>query len=237
MSLAPVRLPWLPAIEHIEGLLLRARAANAFAPAVLAITGPVGAGKSTLAQHLRDSACNQTGNKANIPNSGNDASSLKRASILRTDDYLPDYDMVPEEERDLPHHADFARLARDLASLRAGTPTLTPRWSFQTHRREGEQLTQPAGLIILEGIHALHDPTDHPIQHLIDARAFVEAPAGVRWQRWEHLEFTGQRGWGVAIAREFFHAVAEPTFARYESLYRARADVIVINDATTQQSV
>ena len=51
----------------------------------------------------------------------------------------------------------------------------------------------------------------------------------MRWSRWETLELTGQRGWGVDKARAYFDQVAEPTFAAAEDQYRACADIVVIN--------
>lgn len=197
---------WPNAIQAIEHLLQsRASAIKAInAIPVIAITGPVGAGKSTLASKL--SAC-----------------------VLSTDHYLPDYDLVPEHERDLPQHSDFARLASDLASLKQGRTTTVPVWSFQSHRREGEQVITPTHPIVVEGIHALHEPHNTPLAHLINLRVYVEAPRDVRWRRWEQIESTGARGWGVEKARAFFDAVAEPTFAKYELDYRARSDVVVVN--------
>ncbi|MBY0111170.1 MAG: hypothetical protein K2Y21_00005 [Phycisphaerales bacterium] len=171
---------------------------------VVAITGPVGSGKSHLAKLL--SPC-----------------------VLSTDDYLPNYDTLAYEDRDDPRFADHNRLIADLASLRDGRVTRVPSWSFQTHSRIGEREVAPpeasGGLIVVEGIHALHDAL---LGH-IDFGIFVEAASAVRWQRWEHLEATGQRGWGIEVARQFFHGVAEPTFARYEETYRTRAHLIVTN--------
>lgn len=171
---------------------------------VVGITGPVGSGKSYLAKLL--SPC-----------------------VLSTDDYLPDYDRVAYEDRDDPRLADHPRLIEDLASLRDGRVTRVPSWSFQTHSRIGEREVTPpeptGGLIVVEGIHALHDT----LLASVDIAVFVEAASDVRWQRWEYLEATGQRGWGVEVARQFFHGVAEPTFSRYEQTYRARAHLIVTN--------
>lgn len=200
-----LKVDWANSIRSIQQLVddRKGKHASHVVP-VIAITGPVGAGKSTLAAKL--SSC-----------------------VLSTDHYLPDYDDVPDHERDLPERADFERLAKDLASLRSGIETFVPIWSFQTHRREGEQRVIPENIIVLEGIHALHEPNNVSLADLIDVRVFVEAPSDTRWQRWEHIESSGQRGWGVEKARVFFHNVAEPTFTKYEPLYRARADVVVIN--------
>ena len=203
----PVRVDWGDAASHVLALLAsRARpAAPAGHVAVVGITGPVGAGKSTLAARL--SAC-----------------------ILSTDDYLPDYETIPEHERDDPRHMDAALLLSNLADLRALRPARVPVWSFQTHRRVGHRHVAPPALapavIVVEGIHALHEP----VARGMDVRVYVDAPAGVRWERWEELERSGQRGWGVEKARAFFNNVAEPTFTQRAEGYRAAADVVVSND-------
>ena len=169
---------------------------------VVAIGGPVGAGKSTLARAL--SAC-----------------------VLSTDDYLPDYERVPEAERDDPGHADIPRLLQDLALLRAGREARAPVWSYATHARSGEKVVTPAPVIVVEGIHALFGPA----RLAADVGVFVDAPRGVRWERWEYLESTGQRGWGVAAARAFFDGVAEPTFDALRARYVEAAEFLVANGA------
>ena len=194
-----MQVPWHEAHESISRALQARREAPDQA-VVVGIGGRVGAGKSTLAARL--SSC-----------------------ILATDNYLPDYEGVPYHERDQPHHADFDRLAADLAALREGRPIHAPVWSYQTHRREGVREITPAPVIVCEGIHALHGK----VALLHDLRVFVEAPRETRWSRWEMLERTGQRGWGVEKAREYFDQVAEPTFAASEHAYRACADLIVVN--------
>ena len=218
----PARVDWCDAARHVLALA-RARTLAVPSvvpvgahPVVVGITGPVGSGKSTLAARL----C---------------------ACILSTDDYLPDYENIPEHERDDPRHMDAPLLLSNLADLRAGRPARVPVWSFQTHRRAGlREVAAPARhadphsgrghaaptLIVVEGIHALHAS----VSPALDVRVFVEAPSAIRWQRWEALEQSGARGWGVEKARAFFHNVAEPTFAQRAAAYRAVADVIVAND-------
>ena len=171
-------------------------------PGVIGITGPEGAGKSFLARQL--SQC-----------------------VISSDDYLPDYEAIPEAQRDLPELADYARLGEDLAMLKRGQAREIPVWSFQSHRRESQRLVHPNDLIVCEGIHALYQT----VVHSVDIKVFVEAPASVRWSRWEHLEITGERGWGVEVARNFFHTVADPTFERFAPAYRGLADVVVVNGA------
>lgn len=167
---------------------------------MIGITGPVGSGKSTLAARLA------------VPR-------------LSTDDYLPDYEAVPYHERDDPRHADLTLLAEHLACLRQGRAVQAPVWSFQTHRREASRRIEPASIMVCEGIHALAPE----VRKHLDLAVFVDAPAADRWRRWERLELSGERGWGVDVAARFFNEVAEPAFARFAAGYRDVADFVVMN--------
>lgn len=190
------------AADAIRALLRSGASPRRFPHAIVGITGPVGAGKSTLAKAL--SGC-----------------------VIATDDYLPDYHLTPEHLRDLPESSDLSRLLDDLNTLRQGHSARVPRWSFQTHSRIGERVLTPApgALIVVEGLHALH----HAHADAIDVRVYVDAPATLRWSRWERLETSGERAWGVEYARRFFDRVAEPTFSKYAAAYRQSAHVLVNN--------
>lgn len=180
---------------------------------VVGVTGPVGSGKSTLARMI-------AGSTAHL------ATATPNACVLPTDAYLPDYATIPELERDLPEHADLDLLARNLNELRAHRRTHVPVWSFHTHKRESlKELVLESDLIVVEGIHAL----DARIIHAIDIRVLVDAPPDVRWARWEQIETSGQRGWGVNLARDHFQRVAEPTFHSRIDHIRRVADLIVWN--------
>lgn len=199
-ELAPLAVAWGDAPERILSLVGRVER-SAERRVLVGVCGPVASGKSTLARLI--SQC-----------------------ILSTDDYLPDYDKVAYCERDEPRHADFPRLARDLEGLRRGEATRVPVWSFQSHARAGEREVTPGEIVVCEGIHALHET----VADRFDLKVFVDAPRAVRLERWEARERSGERGWSVEFATKFFHEVAEPTFERYEALYRARAHVIVANE-------
>ncbi|MEZ6242810.1 MAG: hypothetical protein R3B57_07175 [Phycisphaerales bacterium] len=188
-------------LDEAPGAILELVRALGASPALVGITGPVGSGKSTLAEQFG-------------------------GVVVRTDDYLPDYDALPEHERDLPERADLALLAEHLRTLGQGRPIEAPIWSFQEHRRVGRRVVEGGPLIVCEGIHALH-ATLAGVHHV---RVFVEAGSEVRWRRWERIELERERGWGVEAARRYFDEVAEPTFAARAEAYRAIADLIVDND-------
>jgi uridine kinase len=167
---------------------------------LVAVTGPVGAGKSSLAARL--SEC-----------------------VVRTDDFLPDHEGVPMIERDDPEHADLSGLGEVLDALLAGREAEVPVWSFHTHRREGSRRLGARPVIVCEGIHAFGEPVRSRATLLV----YVEASPAQRWSRWERLERRGERGWGVERARRYFDEVAEPAFGRRSRALRSMAHIRVLN--------
>jgi len=199
----PITVRWSDARERILQLVDARRAARVpearDRPAVVGVTGPMAAGKSTLAAALG-------------------------GLVLSTDRYLPDYDGLAEHEWDLPERSDLARLGDDLARLRSGARTLVPVWSFHSHSRVGEEPMEPAPLIVVEGLHALA----RSVQAHLDISVLVDAPREVRWSRCVERERTGERGWSIEYVEQFFERVAEPTFNAHGRLEAARAQVIVV---------
>lgn len=189
------------AARVIEQAARQVASTDPFGCAVIAICGPVGAGKSTLAARIG-------------------------GTVLATDRYLPDYHLTAPHERDLPESADLTLLAQHLRALRQGEAIDAPVWSFKSHKREGFERVSPSSTVVIEGIHALHVSTFA----LIDIPVFIDAGSDIRWSRWELIERAGLRGMGVEKAREFFHSVAEPTFHARASEYRAKARFLVKND-------
>lgn len=195
----PDRLDW----KNAPSTLLARLDAS---PGVVCIAGPVGSGKTTLARRL---------------------AAIADARIISTDDYLPDYDQTPEHLRDEPDSARLPELTAHLTELLAGRAAEIPVWSFHEHRCTGSRRVEPAPLLVVEGIHALHPAMD-PVRAI---GVLVQASARTRWGRWEAIESSGQRGWGVEKARAFFENVADPTFERHMHRYRARADFLVVNES------
>lgn len=205
-------VPWDAAVQRVLSLA-RARVAGELDRPVIAVTGRVSAGKSLLATKLAQAAAGLDW----IDGDG---------LVHTTDDYLPDYEGLAIEEVDRPEHSHLEELAENLRSLRAGRAIEAPVWSFHTHGRTGTRTLGPAGLIVLEGIHALNPM----FRDLVHVMVIVRAPESVRWARRARIEEAGERGWGVEKARDHFDRVAEPTFAEFEAQYLAAADVVVMND-------
>ena len=170
--------------------------------AVVGITGPMAAGKSTLAAALG-------------------------GLVLATDRYLPDYDGLPEHAWDLPEASDLPRLAADVAALRDGRATHVPTWSFHTHARSGEELLHPQPLVVVEGLHALH----RRVRPHLDVAVFVDAPRTERWRRCVERERRGERGWSLEYVERFFGLVAEPTFDAHGRQAAEGADLLVLPPA------
>lgn len=189
----------------MKSIMSRLQGSPSGAPKLVHITGPVGAGKTTLSRQLL---------------------AQHVGALISTDHYLPDYSVVPPHRRDEPDEADLNLLAQNLNALSQRQPTHVPVWSFQTHRREGTQLVQPANLIVVEGLFALHPR----IASLADVLVYVHAATDTRWSRWEAIELRGERGMGVAAARQHFNTIAEPTFAKYAEHYKSVAHLIVTTD-------
>jgi uridine kinase len=208
----PVELPVELSVEHaIEAIL--ARAASGGPRVVVAVTGAVASGKTTLARRLVE----------RFESRGDGSPAPRRGLVLSTDHYLPDYDRTPEHLRDMPESSDLVRLARDLAELRSGRSTTIPQWSFESHARVGEVSVDPVDLLVIEGLHALHElPRAH-----VDIAVYVEAPRDIRWERAMARERSGERPWPIEYLEHFFHNVAEPTFAMHAGRYRAAAHVVV----------
>lgn len=200
MSTDPIKLEWDNAVATILG--------DAHAPGVIRVAGPVGSGKSTLARRLIDHA---------------------GGVLLSTDDYLPDYSSTKEHLRDEPESSHLDELAGHVEQMARGEPTHIPTWSFHEHRRIGSRMVQRGAIdriIVIEGIHALHST----LARISSIGVFVDATRATRWARWEAIESSGQRGWGVEKARAYFDSVAEPTFEKYRSGYTAEADYVVMNN-------
>jgi uridine kinase len=91
----------------------------------------------------------------------------------------------------------------------------------------GELHVEPASIVVVEGLHALHET----VRGHVDVAVFIETPREVRWARAVARELAGDRPWPIEYLEHFFTNVAEPTYARHADRYRAAAQIVVRSDA------
>ncbi|WP_353892547.1 uridine kinase [Proteinivorax hydrogeniformans] len=134
-------------------------------PVIIGIAGGTGSGKTTVAQKVLEKI---------------DSSKI---TIIEHDSYYKDQSKITFEERlktnyDHPLAFDTDLLLKHLTDLRAGKPIQRPVYSFKSHTRLPEAVTEePKKIIILEGILILEDKR---IRDLMDIKVYVDTDPDVR---------------------------------------------------------
>lgn len=157
-----------------------------------------------------------------------------QCAILPLDNYYRMTDL-PFEKRaklnhDLPQAIDWPLLREHVSQLSTGQSVLMPIYSFRRHKRT-EQSTEvaPAPLLIIEGIHAWHDPE---IQRQTRLKIFMDSTAEQRRQRRLKRDLE-ERCPDIKLVIEKFEQQTEATFADFEQTYKSTADIVTtsIDDA------
>lgn len=136
-------------------------------PTLIAIAGPSGAGKTTLARYLA----------AHLPDG---------APLLSLDAYYRDLARLPLAERhqfnfDEPAALDLPLLLGNLADLARGQATEKPVYLFPEHvRADHTQRVEPAPFVLIEGLFALYW---EEVRRLCHTLIFVEAPDALCLER------------------------------------------------------
>jgi uridine kinase len=178
---------------------------------VVAVVGASGSGKSQLVSSLTSRVLGAS------------------VAVLSIDDYYRDLTHLSFAERndinfDHPDAIEFERLVDDLASLKSGDPIQAPVYDFTQHTRaEHSQSVTPAGIIVLEGVLAMSDPTT---RRLVDYTIFVDTPLDVCLARRIERDAI-QRGRSEASVRDFWETRAMPMFAEFVRHWRSEAHLVV----------
>lgn len=130
---------------------------------VVGIAGGSGSGKSYVCDRIQDRLPSKT-------------------VIVPMDNYYKAFDDLSEFERmqinfDDPDTFDWELLKDHVASLQAGNPVAMPEYSYEISTRTGTQHTEPAEIIIVEGIYALYDES---LNEQMDLRLFLSPDPDVR---------------------------------------------------------
>jgi len=186
---------------------------------LVAIAGGSGAGKSMLAEQLRQA----------LPELS--------ATLVEHDWYYAECRGIPAEARarqdfDCPAALDNALLAEHLRRLAAGQPVEAPQYCFRTHTRRPETVRlEPAQVVVVCGVLLLAVPE---LVELVDLRVFLDAPADLRLIRRLRRDLAA-RGRSVESVIEQYLATVRPAHERLVEPSRAVADLIVTDAADPAQ--
>jgi len=131
-------------------------------PSVVAVTGAVAVGKSTVAAQLAD------------------ALAPRRVAIVSTDGFLmTNADLVARDillRKGFPESYDVGALRAFLADVTAGRRAEAPVYSHLTYDRVpgARQIVQTSDVVVVEGLHLLHDDLA-PLRSFFDLSVFLDA--------------------------------------------------------------
>ena len=179
---------------------------------VIGIAGASGSGKSLLSNTI-------------VNELGSD-----RVVVVSEDSYYKDQAHLTVEERaqvnfDHPSAFDHARLAEDLASLKAGKSIEVPIYDFVTHTRSlpTRHIGSNKSIVVLEGILLFSDKN---LRKLMDILIYVDTPldtAFIRRLRRDVLE----RGRSMESVVGQYEKTVRPMFLRFVEPSKRHADIIV----------
>jgi uridine kinase len=150
-----------------------------------------------------------------------------RCAVLAVDSYYKTLDM-PFAERaklnhDLPETIDWPLLRSHIRALLEGRPVDSPVYSYRRHNRTDAVLSvAPAPLLLLEGIHAWHDPE---IRAAMSFRVFLDSTRDARRERRLARDLQ-ERCPDIDYVLRKFEEQTERTFALFGDDYRRQADMV-----------
>ena len=188
-------------------------------PRLVGIGGGTGAGKSTLAQALAEARPGQV-------------------TVIEYDWYYRDLGHLGPEARacqnfDHPEALETERLIADLDALLGGAVVGAPVYDFHAHTRRPEtQPLVPRPVIVLVGIHALHDPR---LRARMALKVFLKCPPALRLSRRIQRD-TEERGRSLESILAQYHEQVEPMHAQFVEQTSDHADLVIRGLSDVQES-
>lgn len=187
------------------------------ATCIIAITGPSGAGKTTIANALRQ----ELGRHSSAPS----------VALIREDDYYRDQSHLSFAERlqtnyDHPDALEHSLLCTHLRALRAGKTVEIPFYDYTHHTRSNRtHVQQPVDVLILEGILLFSNPE---LLQMFDLRLFIDTPLDKCLQR-RIARDTVERGRTRADVEAQFEACVVPMYREYLHIWQQQAHQVIDN--------
>ena len=186
---------------------------------LIAIGGCSGAGKTVLARALE--------------------ARLGRCAMLALDSYYHAQDGLTLEQRaqrnyDHPDALEWALLEEHTRCLLGGQAVDVPIYLFDQHTRAPQTTkTEPSGLVIVEGILALHHTG---VRNLANVKVFVETAEQECLHRRLRRDIR-ERGRSEDSVRQQYAATVHPMARKFVLPSRAHADVIVSGERPVEDGV
>ena len=177
----------------------------------IGICGASGSGKTTLARELvRDIGAESV--------------------VLNQDAYYTDHSDLTFEERthlnyDEPGIFDHDLLYQDVCDLMTGKPITRKAYDFSQHRRaDTTEIVYPAPVLILEGIHAFHDPR---LMEKMFLKLYISVEPDICLLRRIRRDIK-DRGRQIDNIAEQYLTTVKPMYDRWIRNYIHDADVVVM---------
>lgn len=177
----------------------------------IGICGASGSGKTTLALELLERIGAQS------------------AYVLNQDAYYIDHSHLPFEERvklnyDEPQIFDHDALLADVKTLLSGKPIEKKDYDFATHARCDSRVPiQPPQVLIVEGIHAFHDPR---LCDLMFLKLYITVEPDICLLRRINRDILERKRSIESISQQYLTTV-KPMYDKYIKNYISSSDVIV----------
>ena len=178
----------------------------------IGICGASGSGKTTLSEEL----CKAMGDKIST-------------YVLNQDAYYIDHPELTYEQRtklnyDEPSIFDHEALYEDVRCLLRGEPIEKKDYDFTRHARcDSKQLIHPCDVLILEGIHALHDAR---LGELMFLKLYINVEPDICLLRRINRDIKERQRSIDSISSQYLTTV-KPMYDKYIRNYISLADVIV----------
>lgn len=178
---------------------------------VIGLAGGTGSGKTTVARSMVEAA-----GPAN-------------ALLLPQDAYYRAQGGLPFEERertnyDEPSAFDTELLVQHVDDLRSGRPVDRPVYDFALHNRSDDTvLTEPAPVLIVEGILVLHSPE---LRGRMNLKVFVDAPPDERFIRRLERD-VNERGRTAQSVISQYRRTVKPMHDLYVEPTKQHADLVL----------